>query len=515
MKIALLPLDERPANTRYPMQIAAMAGASILLPPPKLLSSLRQPANRAGLAKWLTDIAPSADGIVASIDLLGHGGLIASRIGDNSVQDVLQAVAPLMQLRKPGLPTGLPVFAFNVIQRISNADDNTEEPLFWGEYGAALYRYSRALDLALSGDADAQQDCHTLESHIPEEHRQAWLARRLRNHTVNLAMLHAATQGAFDLLVIPSDDTSPIGLSARERKHLEAMRSLTQVPGTGDQIASAWHLSQVLMYPGADDLGSALVARMVNQLCQHAPKVFVHYTDERMLRNIAPYEDRPIFMAVETQIMAVGAQPATSIDEADVVLVVSPPFERVNGQDPHPRNLDSQHRIDMLLPEVLRIRNWVRAGHKVAIADVAFPNGAEPALVELLFEHVEVAKLISFGGWNTAGNTLGTVLGAACVPHQNDAARQTQLAHHLLEDWGYQSVVRNELRASPLATQTDGWGAGGVVAEFTAQQLAPIAARIRAAGLPCQPTQVRHPWGRTFEMDFELRGHDHIALDAI
>jgi hypothetical protein len=498
MKIALLPLDERPANTRYPTQIAAMAGAELLIPPADLLPNLRQPANRTGLAQWLSDIAPTVDGIVASIDLIGHGGLIASRISDHGVQNILQAIEPLTQLRKPNLP----VFAFNIIQRISHADDNTEEPLFWGEYGVVLYQYARALDMALSGDARAQQDCRTLEAHIPEEHRQAWLARRLRNHTVNLAMLHAAAQGAFDLLVIPSDDTSPIGLSARE--HLEAMRSLTSPPPLQGRGFASDARGEVLMYPGADDLGSALAARMVNRLTQHTPKVFVHFIDERMKRNVAPYEDRPIHVAVETQLLAVGAQPASSVEEADVVLVVSTPFERIDGQDPHWRNLDPQRRTDMLLPEVLRIRNWVRAGRKVALADVAFPNGAEPALVELLFEHVEVAKLISFGGWNTAGNTLGTVLGAACVPHQNNAARQTQLAHHLLEDWGYQSIVRDALRASPLATQADGWGEGGEVSAFTAQQLAPIAARIRAAGLPCAPTRVRHPWGRSFEVDFEL-----------
>jgi hypothetical protein len=504
MKIALLPLDERPANTRYPAQIAAMANATLLLPPAHLLSNLRQPANCAGLAKWLTEIAPNVDGVVASIDLVGHGGLIASRISEHSVQHVLQATAPLTQLRQPNLP----VFAFNVIQRISNADDNTEEPLFWGEYGVALYQYSRALDLALSGDAQAQQDCRTLEAHIPAEHRQAWLARRLRNHTINLAMLHAASQGAFDLLVIPSDDTSPIGLSARERKHLEAMNSLLCQLASPRLLQERRLGGEVLMYPGADDLGSALVARMVNHLSKHSPNVFVHFIDERMKRNVAPYEDRPIHVAVETQLMAVGAQPAASLDEADVVLVVSPPFERVGGQDPHWRNLDPRRRADLLLPEVMRIRNWVRAGHKVAIADVAFPNGAEPALVELLFEHVEVNKLISFGGWNTAGNTLGTVLGAACVPHQNETARQTQLAHHLLEDWGYQSVarlrLRDEWRAGPLALEREGWGEGGEVAALTARLLAPLAERIRAAGLPCNPHRVRHPWGRAFEVDFEL-----------
>jgi hypothetical protein len=501
MKIALLPLDERPANTRYPTQIAAMAGAELLIPPPNLLPNMRQPADRAGLGQWLIDVSPTVDGVVASIDLIGHGGLIASRISDHTIRDVLQMIEPLTQIRKPNLPVFAPVFAFNVIQRISNADDNTEEPLFWGEYGVALYQYSRTLDLALSGDSQAQQDCRNFEAHLPAEHRQAWLARRLRNHTVNLAMLHAATQNAFDLLVIPSDDTSPIGLSARERKHLEAMQALRSPPLLEERGPGG----EVLMYPGADDLGSALVARMVNHLNGHNPKVFVHFTDDRMKRNVAPYEDRPIYVAVETQLMAAGAQPAASLEEADVVLVVSPPFERVQGQDPQPHNLHPRRRADMLLPEVMRIRNWVRAGHKVAIADVAFPNGAENAFVELLLEHVDVSQLISFGGWNTAGNTLGTVLGAACVPNQNDAARQRQLAHHLLEDWGYQSIVRDELRASSLASRKDGWSEGGEVSAFTAQHLAPIAERIRAAGLPCAPTRVQHPWGRSFEVDFELQ----------
>jgi hypothetical protein len=497
MKIALLPLDERPANTRYPTHVAAIAGATLVLPPADVLPDLRVPASRDDLVLWLRNEAAQCEGIVASIDLLGYGGLIASRISYDSIEEVLQWIAPLTVLRSKRRP----VFAFNVIQRISNADDATEEPAYWAQFGRRLYRLSREMDMQNTQASDASP-AFTLAV-------QDWLTRRARNHAVNLAMLRDAAMGNFDLLVIPSDDTSPIGLSARERKHLEfwkdalALTSLTPALSQGER-----EQERVLMYPGADDLGSAMVARMINHKRSHSPRVFVHFIDEAMKNNVAPYEDRPIHQAVATQVMAVGAQGVASIDDADVVLVVSPPFERQGDRDPHPLDLDAEQRREQLLPAVQRIAQWVNEGRRVAIADVAFPNGAEPAFVEMLFAHTDIAKLAAFGGWNTAGNTLGSVLACACVPCDDDRARQIALAHHLLEDWGYQSVVRDDLRSWLSET----FGEPNIppahldeATAFTTAWLEPIAQRIRNAGLPCTVSHVRHPWRRTFEVDFELQ----------
>jgi hypothetical protein len=495
MKIALLPLDERPANTRYPAHVAAIAGATLALPPADALPDLRVPASRDDLMLWLQREAAQCDGIVASIDLLGYGGLIASRISYDSIDEVLQWIAPLAELRSARRP----VFAFNVIQRISNANDATEEPAYWAQYGTRLYRLSRELDAQGANAFDALDASPAFTLAV-----QDWLTRRARNHAVNLAMLREAALGKFDLLVIPSDDTSPIGLSARERKHLEFWRdalTLTPTLSQGER-----ETERVLMYPGADDLGSAMVARMINHQRNHSPRVFVHFTDESMKNNVAPYEDRPIHQAVATQVMAAGAQTTATLDEADVVLVVSPPFER-RERDPHPLDFDGDKRREQLLPAVKQIAQWVNEGRRVAVADVAFPNGAEPVFVELLFEHVDIAKLAAFGGWNTAGNTLGSVLGCACVPCDDDRARQIALAHHLLEDWGYQAIVRDDLRSWLSET----FGAPSIPSDhlheataFTAAWLEPIAQRIRNAGLPCAVSHVRHPWRRTFEVDFEI-----------
>jgi hypothetical protein len=497
MRIALLPLDERPANTRYPLHIAAIANTRLILPPADMLPRLKQPGDRARMGDWVLTEAMTCEGIVASVDLLGYGGLITSRISHDALDTIIGAVAPLLRVRAPERP----VFAFNVITRISNANSAIEEPDYWAEYGMRLYAYSRTLDRTLTPSLSQSED----ETEIPHTILTDWLTRRARNHVVNLAMLREAALRKFDLLVISSDDTSPIGLSARERKQLEWWReALSTNPAPNP--SSAGEGSNVLMYPGADDVGTALVARMINHLRGHAPRVFVHFTDNSMRSNIAPYEDRPIHQAVTTQIMAVGATQVNNVDNADVILVVSPPFERdAAGRDPRWPDYDTPERRAVLQPAVRQIAHWLAEGRRVAVADVAFANGAEPALVELLFDHTPIAQLAAYGGWNTAGNTLGTVLGAACVPCDDDHARQIALAHHLLEDWGYQALARRELIASPLSRQNDGWGVGGDVSQLTTSLLAPYAERIRAAGLPCTVCHVWHPWARTFEVDFELR----------
>ena len=71
MKIGLIPLDERPVNTRYPAMIAHIADAELFLPPAELLSRYRIPARSAALAEWLHDLAPELDAIVVSFETLG------------------------------------------------------------------------------------------------------------------------------------------------------------------------------------------------------------------------------------------------------------------------------------------------------------------------------------------------------------------------------------------------------------------------------------------------------------
>ncbi len=56
MRIALVPLDERPVNVDLPRQVAAIAGAELLLPPAEAMPVFRRPADVAALHGWLREL---------------------------------------------------------------------------------------------------------------------------------------------------------------------------------------------------------------------------------------------------------------------------------------------------------------------------------------------------------------------------------------------------------------------------------------------------------------------------
>jgi hypothetical protein len=156
------------------------------------------------------------------------------------------------------------------------------------------------------------------------------------------------------------------------------------------------------------------------------------------------------------------------------------------------------------------------AGQSVALADVAYPNGADPALVELMLSGLELPALAAYGAWNTAGNTIGAALAQACAARliaapAGRAAHERLLLHRLVEDWGYQHLVRAELRAWLRASY-------GTAEPETPAAMAAALARIEAglntiiARLPgfagryrIDPGSVALPWGRSFEVDFDLQ----------
>ena len=499
--IGLLPLDERPVNTRYPAMIAAIAGAELRMPPASALSARRKPADCAALGAWLVANAPELDGLIVSLELLGYGGLIASRISHEPSAVILGHLEVLRIIRRRH--PQLPIYAFSVISRVSNANDAVEEPDYWAAYGERLYGYSQLLDRQQQGQA-VGDELARLEAALPAEHRRDFLARRLRNHGVNLAALHMLAEGCFDLLVLSSDDTSPYGLPARERRWLAEWAGLLE---QGDRSPC------LLMYPGADEVGCALVARLLNQRAGLTPSIAVSYAPPEAAANLAAYEDQPVQQTVERQIVAVGGQLAKG--DAEIWLGVNAPLARRSEWQPAHAEAERAERLPALAALVAKARQGQASGQLVAIADVAYPNGADPALIELLLAEIDLPALAAYGAWNTAGNTIGTALAQASAAQliSSAAGRTAQeifLLHRFVEDWGYQQLVRAELRAWLHASYGTAEPESAAALELT---LARIEAELNtlitrlpgfAGRYRLTPGSVSLPWGRTFEVDFML-----------
>lgn len=497
MRLALLPLDERPVNTRYPAMVAAIAGVDLQLPPPECLSQGRTPGDRPELLRWLYGCTETCDGAIVSLETLAYGGLIASRISEDSGAAIMGYVEALKGFGE------FPITVFNVVTRISDADNAVEEPLYWEKYGRQFYQYSQLSHRQRSGEA-VEPTLGKVRNGLPSQHRQDFMGRRLRNHGINLYMLQLLAEGHGHFLVLSSDDTSPYGLGSEEKAWLQTWVDRLELGP-----------DRLLMYPGADEIGCVLLMRSLLAHRGYTPKFFIHYAIEGDQERIAPYEDCAVRITVERQIQAVGGELTADFSQADLIVAVNPPSTIGQEYDPHHPDFirEQQRRSPQVAQFCQDIGQWVAAGHRVIVCDVAYPNGSDPDLIDGLCDRVDLGQLAAYGAWNTAGNTIGTAIAQGVATMEiDDLARhrpqQKFLLHRFVEDWGYQHLVREQLRDRLEATT----GIREITPDQESEAIAQITTQLNgllprldplAAGW--QVVNVRLPWHRTFEVDFDLR----------
>ena len=483
MKIGLIPLDERPVNTRVPRMIGAIAGIDVLPPPPELRSHFRKPADCDSLGDWLLENAADMDALVLSLEMLVYGGLVPSRITDDPPMDALRRLDTLREVKRRH--PALPIYAFSLVTRISKNRASVEEPSYWHESGPEIYAFSQRYDAHHFGGQPAPPSTPNAA------HLQDMLRRRMRNHIVNLATLDLLADDIFALLVISSDDTSEFGFGTREKAWLREWARRR-----GDD-------TRLLMYPGADEVGSALLARAFLAAQGKTPRFYAHPAIPADAERIAPFEDGPVRLTLERQIRAVGGRQVDDLDSADLLVALNTPAP--SGQDffdPAYAASDRAYRADAVEAFAAQIGAWTAAGKPVIVCDVAYPNGSDPALVEALQRHVSLFDLAAYGGWNTAGNTIGVALAQGIASlHTADAAAQRRfLAHRLVEDYCYMHKARPRLDDATTLYDAD---TEREMRALTARWLNDEMARIPDLQ-GWRAVNARLPWRRRFEVDFDL-----------
>jgi hypothetical protein len=123
------------------------------------------------------------------------------------------------------------------------------------------------------------------------------------------------------------------------------------------------------------------------------------------------------------------------------------------------REMDTPERSPEELVRALLVE--LKSKHPVALADVAFVNGADLTLGNLLMQHIEATHLVAYGAWNTAGNTLGCVLAHAVLrllAQRNGVDPDPVRAHYeflflrFLDDYYYQARQRSQCMLEDLPT---------------------------------------------------------------
>lgn len=501
-KIALLPLDERPCNLRFPAEICAgSADIELVIPPSRILGRKKRPADTAELAKWLLEQSHECDALVISIDMLVYGGIVPSRVHTLAPETCLNRLGILEHIKKTH--PELPLYAFSLIMRAPEYNSCEEEPDYYSEYGELISKLGKNYDDAQSNTAGQLplQRMGKLDGAdlIPSFVLDDFQLRRATNHKVNLNSIDLADRNVLDFLVIPLDDCAETGWAPMEQRVLR--KEIIQ-KGMGRRIHT---------YSGADEVGSVLVARAVNMLREKRPLVYVRSSATIGHSRLPKYEDRMLGESIKWQIITAGGIPWECLHESDFALFVNAPTASANQMAEADVAVESRHRsyvTGRCLPEFLIAMEYTSALKPVALADIATANGADDELMVMLARSGLSELLFAYGGWNTAANALGTCIAQAMIWFQNPLDSRVFTDRRIVEDWIYMTRIRKlaldkvrELQGNPFALGNIEWSLKKDVENWISSYLFTLLPSLSARWTA---NRISFPWDRLFEIDFEM-----------
>jgi hypothetical protein len=435
------------------IELGRAAGADIQVPDRSILGDRERPGDAEGVWRWLEREAPGGAALVASVEMLCLGGLVASRKSPAEFAEI----APRLH-RLYAIASRMFTYLSAVIPR------TPLEPT----------------------DEDAPDS-------VTGRHRG-------RQFQLNADLIEAAAQGALRYVLIGQDDTWPGSPSQMEREQLQ-----TQATAVG--------AINVLLTSGADELNARLFARSLNDIAGASPTVRVVYTYPEEIERIPRYEATPLRQTVDEHVRSTGCQRTEG--RADILLWV----HNFAGQQREGVNqasgLDTR-RIDAVQDA---LRGVTAEGGVVALADVGYANGADRALVARLLDEARFTGIRAYAGWNTCSNSLGSTVAQAVVAHHvqtgtlpgsGDQVYHLPLFTRLLDDWGYQSIVRPYLTNWIEERHGDAMRLGEHEAALEALALAKLHSDALPAlqgsfrPLPVAIRRATFPWHRLFEIQLEV-----------
>jgi len=433
VRVAFLPLDDRPVTRGAFLALAAIGGLEVATPPRSLLGSGKRPADVERLWDWTHEEGAEADVLIASAELLIYGGLVPSRIGHESLDRCLALAARLADARRRAPHRRILLSASNL--RLPSMPDASEEPEYWVEFGPQIFAYSYHADrFAKTRDPESEARAQAAGTALPQAVLADVLARRARNLTVLLSLVDMAAGGEVDALLIGQDDAAEFGLTQRDLRAVETA------------VAERGASSRAWVTYGTDELAVRLLARAVLEAEGKQPVVRVLYSCPENRGAIPRYEGQALDRTVTSHITTAGCRRVET--GGDLVLFIHN-FPGAQEEAPSQRPYD----IATVGPFLDALAGAAARGIPFGIADVRYSNGADRVFVERLLREPQAYGTRAYGGWNTMSNTLGMVLAQALLPA--GPASQAFTILRFLDDWAYQSGVRQRL-ASEVVPQYPG-----------------------------------------------------------
>lgn len=492
--IIFIPQDSRPVSSEQTAEIMENLGYNVEMPPKDLLGNRTTPGKRKELFQWLEAHAHENKIAVIGSDNLIYGGLVNSRKHNYDLTSLEKQVDKLEDLHKD-FPK-MPIYVFSSIMRTPRnaAASGTEDADYYKKYGALIASYTK-----IDG-ADTSKLSEPYQVLLRQEDTQRalkdWRHRRQINFTVNKKLIDLTKKGVITYLLIGRDDNDTGSVTDQES---QALTDYARRIGTNRQ--------QLKVIAGIDELGMLSMARIANQLANKTPKVYVEYAFGFGPATVPSYSNEAIDSTITDEIYVTNARRVFSPREADLVFLINTNQSGWTYDANTPVNttklrFNSQDFLD-------KIKHYVNAKKPVAIGDIAFANGSDNALMEQMFKAHLLDKVYGYAGWNTATNSTGSALSIGLIAlNLNQEQRKKTLATRYLDDWLYQSNVRQDVNGylSLLPGPGDYLDIGKVKLEpaetyGTRRINAMREEYLKNFSIP-NNLRITLPWNRIFEADF-------------
>ena len=499
-KVLFIPHDSRPISNEQTADTLRKMGWDIIVPPEEMLGGRDNLGNPDRLWEWLETNAKHANAAVISSDSMLYGSLVASRKHNCSENVLFRRVNKFSEFKQKHPQIDLYVFGSIMRTPRSGERSGSMEPGYYDSYGADIFRYTALSDKKEVNGLTTREskEYDFLTKLIPQAAMNDWISRRQKNFRVSKALIDLARQNTFAYFVLGRDDNAPYSQTHMESRHLADYGKTL-----GD--------TRFQTMAGIDEFGMLMLTRAVNNISQSMPFVFVRYNWGRGENTIPAYSDEPISKSVRDHIVAAGGVLIQSPKNADLVLVVN--------TNPNGKTLESNDSINNGRPREGTnycadiVKEYISAGYPVGLSDIAFANGADNALMEVLKRNGLLFKLRAYSGWNTATNSTGFVLGQGMLSSKmTDEARDALLMMRYLDDWAYQANIRGV-----VARQLGWFRASGAYSSLGDKKKAiearttSLMRRFADENLPPQcgieNLEITFPWNRMFEARFDLEKH--------
>ena len=501
-KILYIPIDNRPIILKQTVDVAEKLGYEVLVPPDEILGSRESVGDPEKLWDWLNENAAGVNAAVISTDAMLYGSLAGSRENDLTEEEILSR-AKRFAAFKEKFPY-VPIYAFATIMRtprMGSAAGVGREPKYYATYGTHIFRYTALKDKAEIEKLTRkeQKELAELEKSIPKEDLEDWFQRRARNHNALKYFADLAREYKFAYMLFGADDSSDYSQTHLESRHLAEY--------VKDMGKAHCHVMS-----GADELGILMISRAVNRDIGEIPMVAVKYNAGKGPSTFPRYGNEPISESVDGAILAAGGFRINIDNRADFVVAVNTNYDGKTLEANLPGNFTTPRKGTK--PFVKILKDLTEKNYSVGVIDVAYANGADNALMDQMRINDLLFKIRAYGGWNTASNSSGFLIGSGILTRWMDNRDvEDLLLTRYFDDWVYQANVRRVV--TDMLPKLPGTGAKASLDEKAAKvdaltsemAIKFVAENIHLPqGYLLRNIWFTHPWNRMYEagVSFEL-----------